>query len=156
MTMSSSQPVPEMTSANAGGSDAAADVQIPSKFVCPLTLELMTDPLMSKYGHHFNRNAILEWLGNGNTTCPLTRKPLMPSNLIPNGNLRLEIRSWQRQNGLEVTCQEKKPDHFESLLINLNDDHNQKKLKTAVLRVRNNVRISISGGGSRRSSSRSS
>ena len=126
-----------------------ADDAVPTKFVCPLTLELMTDPLMSKYGHNFSRDAILEWLGTGNDTCPLTRKPLAPSNLIPNASLRLEIRSWQRDNGLEVTCTEKKPDVHQKLVLTVMDE-SSKKQKTRVCRFRSSIRSAV-GGTSRAS-----
>mmetsp|Transcript_9157 Transcript_9157/g.16393 ORF Transcript_9157/g.16393 Transcript_9157/m.16393 type:complete len:159 (+) Transcript_9157:47-523(+) len=79
-------------------------VQIPSEYVCPLTLEVFRDPLMSKYGHNFERKAILEWLGEGNQECPLTRNPLSPSMLIPNAALRLKVRSWQEENNLKIQC----------------------------------------------------
>ena len=77
---------------------------IPSDLVCPLTLEIFTDPLTSKYGHSFEREAILEWIATHNQVCPLTRKPLSPSMLFPNAKLRLKIRSWQQENEVEVSC----------------------------------------------------
>lgn len=57
---------------------------------------------MSKYGHSFERRAILEWLAEGNTSCPITRKTLKPSMLFPNAALRLRVRSWQRENDLNA------------------------------------------------------
>lgn len=84
-----------------------ASTVIPSLFVCPLTLGVMTDPLISKYGHTFERAAILEWLSQGtDASCPITRQPLSPSMLIPNVPLRVQIRSWQHAQGIEVTCLE--------------------------------------------------
>ena len=74
------------------------DESIPENFVCPLTLELMTDPLVSKHGHSFERTAVLKWLEKGNTTCPITRQPLTMSMLIPNVSLRLRIRAWKSAN----------------------------------------------------------
>jgi hypothetical protein len=79
-------------------------VVAPCEFVCPLTMEVFTDPLLSKYGHNFERNAILEWLAQGNAGCPITRQTLTPSMLFPNVSLRLMVRSWQRENNLEVSC----------------------------------------------------
>lgn len=77
---------------------------VPIDFVCPLTLEVFTDPLMSKYGHNFERQAILEWLAQGSTGCPITRQPLTPSMLFPNASLRVRVRSWQRESNLPVSC----------------------------------------------------
>lgn len=71
------------------------DLPPPSNFVCPLTLEVMRDPVVSRYGLSFERAAILEWLAAGHETCPLTRQPLRMSGLISNQTLRLQIRMWQ-------------------------------------------------------------
>jgi hypothetical protein len=79
----------------------------PPAYLCPLTLEVMSDPLISKYGHSYERDAIMEWLAQGNAACPLTRNPLSPSMLIPNISLRLYIRSWQRKHGMTITAYEK-------------------------------------------------
>ena len=85
-------------------SDSQKLTDVPSDLVCPLTLEVFTDPLASKYGHNFEREAIMEWLATHNQVCPLTRQPLSPSMLFPNAKLRLKIRSWQQENALEVSC----------------------------------------------------
>ena len=74
-----------------------ASSEIPDRFVCPLTLELMKQPLYSKYGHSFERKAILQWLST-NDTCPVTRKPLSPSLLIPNNQLKSQIANWSANN----------------------------------------------------------
>ena len=74
------------------------DVEIPDTFVCPLTMDLMRDPLYSKYGHHFERNAILQWLAKENT-CPITRQPLFPSMLIPDNSLQVKMKAWKIARG---------------------------------------------------------
>lgn len=72
------------------------DCCIPDDFICPLTLEMMEDPLMTRSGLNFEREVILKWLNQGNSTCPLTRTPLSPSMLVPNAALRNRIRQWQK------------------------------------------------------------
>lgn len=79
--------------------DSSFDV--PDHFVCPLTLQMMKDPLCSKYGHNFERSSILDWL-DSNDTCPITRQPLSPSMLIPNHSLRLRINAWQSANEVDL------------------------------------------------------
>ena len=75
----------------------------PSNFICPLTLEIMSDPLMTCKNHlNFERSAIVEWLNRGNTTCPLTREPLSYGKLVPNAALRLQIEQWKRDHGIPV------------------------------------------------------
>jgi U-box domain len=72
---------------------------VPAEYICPITLELMEFPLASKYGHNFERAAIVEWIGSGET-CPITRKQLKISDLIHNRALLAEIRSWRQANGI--------------------------------------------------------
>ena len=48
---------------------------IPSQFKCPITMEIMSDPVSGNEGEVFERSAIVEWLLNNNTS-PITRNPL--------------------------------------------------------------------------------
>lgn len=48
---------------------------------------------MTRDGHNFERQAILEWIYQ-HGTCPLTRRPLKSSQLIPNHALENKISSW--------------------------------------------------------------
>ena len=75
---------------------------IPDQFICPLTLDVMEDPLITREGKNFERQAIVEWLNQGNNTCPLTRQPLSLSKLIPNTTLRMKIVAWKKDNGMQV------------------------------------------------------
>lgn len=77
------------------------DIEIPHEFICPLTMEIFTDPLMNKRGINFERKAIVEWLNRGNDTCPLTREKLSYSSLIPNAKLRLRVELWKQDHGYQ-------------------------------------------------------
>lgn len=50
--------------------------------LCPISQELMTDPVMTPYGHCFQRSCIEAWLGN-HDSCPITGQPLRAEQLIP-------------------------------------------------------------------------
>jgi hypothetical protein len=63
----------------------------------------MKHPVMNKYGINYERRAILEWLNDGNNTCPMTRNPLRPSMLLPNVQLETNVREWLKENGEEVS-----------------------------------------------------
>jgi hypothetical protein len=80
--------------------DSTTEVTPPEHFVCPISFDLMTDPLVSIYGHHYQREAILGWLSQGNSTCPLTRNTLSLGMLVSDSRLQLTIASWMLQNGL--------------------------------------------------------
>jgi U-box domain len=78
--------------------DELLEVSIPSQFICPLTLDIMKDPLVSRHGQSYEREAIMSWLGAGNTTCPMTRKPLRLVDLISNHRLKTQIECWKEAN----------------------------------------------------------
>jgi hypothetical protein len=80
--------------------------QVPDEFICPLTLSIMVDPVMDAYGHNFEKSAIMAWIYEGNTTCPLTRRKLKPRNLANNTNLKDDIEDWKRKNNnnISVDC----------------------------------------------------
>ena len=78
----------------------SADIEIPEEFLCPISLSVMKEPVMSKDGKNFEKAAILDWLNRGNTECPLTRKLLKPSLLVPNNNLKMAIYTWKKTHGL--------------------------------------------------------
>lgn len=64
----------------------------PSEHHCPITQEVMKDPVVAEDGHSYEREAILKWV-NANHTSPLTRAP-MSSVVHPNQSLRLLIEEW--------------------------------------------------------------
>jgi hypothetical protein len=79
-----------------------SSAQPPSEFVCPLTKKLMKEPMMSRYGNHFERAEIMNWLNKGHTYCPLTGNPLRPSNLVSNKTLQWKINYWAKKHGEEL------------------------------------------------------
>jgi hypothetical protein len=69
----------------------------PPSFACPLTMEVMGDPVMDKCAHNFERKAILEWLNTGHSCCPISRKPLTQADLVPNHTLAERVERWMWQ-----------------------------------------------------------
>ena len=69
--------------------------QSPDDFKCPISLEIMSDPVILSSGHTFDRASIQRWLDAGHRTCPITKLPLPehPS-LIPNHALRSLISNY--------------------------------------------------------------
>ncbi|RWW75779.1 hypothetical protein BHE74_00016182 [Ensete ventricosum] len=71
------------------------EAELPDDFRCPISMEVMTDPVILSSGHTFDRASIQRWLDSGNRTCPLTNLPLPPSpSLIPNHALRSLISNF--------------------------------------------------------------
>ncbi|PNX79532.1 U-box domain-containing protein 26-like [Trifolium pratense] len=69
-------------------------IQIPYHFRCPISLELMRDPVTVSTGQTYDRNSIESWVNTGNTTCPVTRANLTDFTFIPNHTLRRLIQEW--------------------------------------------------------------
>ena len=66
----------------------------PDDFVCPITTEVMSDPVMAADGHAYERSAIQRWLATKSTS-PLTGGALEHPYLTPNHMLRRQIRDWE-------------------------------------------------------------
>jgi U-box domain len=76
-----------------------AAAAVPHEFVCPITHEIMKDPLMRRCGLSYEREAIISWLYDHNNACPITRDRLSPRDLVPNSALRRKISAWLEANG---------------------------------------------------------
>lgn len=64
-------------------------VEIPNEFLCPITLEIMQDPVIASDGHTYERSAILQHISMHAEypRSPLTRDVLQSNILISNNNL---------------------------------------------------------------------
>ncbi|KAJ4843402.1 hypothetical protein Tsubulata_013308 [Turnera subulata] len=74
---------------------------IPVDFLCPISLELMRDPVIVSTGQTYERSYIQRWIDTGNTTCPKTQQKLEHLTLTPNYVLRSLIAQWCTQNNIE-------------------------------------------------------
>lgn len=71
------------------------ELKYPDNFRCPISLEVMSDPVIVASGHTFDRLSIQRWIDSGHHTCPVTKLPLPPhSPLIPNHALRSLIHIY--------------------------------------------------------------
>ncbi|GAB4833026.1 U-box domain-containing protein 44 [Ancistrocladus abbreviatus] len=72
-------------------------------FVCPLTKQVMRDPVTIETGQTFEREAIEKWFEGCNEngrrpTCPVTLKELRSTDLSPSIALRHTIEEWTARN----------------------------------------------------------
>ncbi|KAL1541421.1 E3 ubiquitin-protein ligase PUB23-like [Salvia divinorum] len=71
------------------------EIEIPPYFLCPITLDIMRDPVTLSTGITYDRESIEKWLfTQQNTTCPATKQQLPNLDLTPNTTLRRLIQSW--------------------------------------------------------------
>ncbi|XP_051125426.1 U-box domain-containing protein 8 [Andrographis paniculata] len=69
--------------------------ELPDDFKCPISLEVMADPVILSSGHTFDRASIQRWLDAGHRTCPISKQLLPePLSLIPNHALRSLISNY--------------------------------------------------------------
>tara|TARA_B100001094_G_C18163670_1_gene790774 strand:- start:44 stop:2305 length:2262 start_codon:yes stop_codon:yes gene_type:complete len=69
--------------------ESSIKIQIPPDFYCPISGELMKDPVSDKT-HTYERSEILKWLERERTS-PITRVSLNPGDLKPNPTLKRAI-----------------------------------------------------------------
>lgn len=75
----------------------------PEEFRCPLSREMMRDPVILATGQTYDRPFIQKWLKAGNRTCPLTQQVLSHTMLTPNHLIREMISQWCQSHGIELT-----------------------------------------------------
>jgi hypothetical protein len=72
---------------------------IPLEFICPISKGIMRNPMMSKTGYNFERDAIIDWV-NDHGMCPVTKAPLKKVELVTNHSLKTSIKFWCDNNGV--------------------------------------------------------
>ncbi|GAB2226426.1 hypothetical protein Drorol1_Dr00022233 [Drosera rotundifolia] len=83
--------------------DRRYSVPVPSYFHCPLSLDLMSDPVIVASGQTFDRASIQKWLDCGFTICPKSRQHLSHTNLIPNCTIKVLISNWCQANNIKIS-----------------------------------------------------
>ncbi|MBA0746806.1 hypothetical protein Gogos_009289 [Gossypium gossypioides] len=75
------------------------EIDVPPFFICPISLEIMKDPVTVPTGITYDRESIENWLFSGkNTACPVTKQVIADCELTPNHTLRRLIQSWCMSN----------------------------------------------------------
>ena len=73
-------------------------VDIPLSFLCPITYELMLQPVVLEDGYTYGYDAVIRWLNVGNLRSPSTNSVLRERGgrvvLLQNHNLRSQISDW--------------------------------------------------------------
>lgn len=77
------------------------EIEIPQYFVCPISFQMMKDPVTTVTGITYDRESIEKWLlKSRNCVCPVTNQPLPRSKeyLTPNHTLQRLIKAWSSSN----------------------------------------------------------
>ncbi|KNA03839.1 hypothetical protein SOVF_205300 [Spinacia oleracea] len=78
-------------------------IETPQEFLCPITLEIMTDPVIVATGQTYERESIRKWLDSSHRTCPKSGQVLEHISLAPNYALKNLIIQWCEKNKIQVT-----------------------------------------------------
>ncbi|KAF5188634.1 U-box domain-containing protein [Thalictrum thalictroides] len=70
------------------------EITIPNHFRCPISLDLMKDPVTLSTGITYDRESIEKWVEDGNQICPVTKQVLTSVDQIPNHTIRRMIQDW--------------------------------------------------------------
>lgn len=80
----------ELTEPGAAAEERRRSSALKQDLRCPITLEVMHDPVIAGDGHSYERDAIERWLATHRTS-PLTGRIMPSTSLIPNHRLRTLI-----------------------------------------------------------------
>ncbi|GMH25827.1 hypothetical protein Nepgr_027670 [Nepenthes gracilis] len=75
----------------------------PERFRCPLSKQLMRDPVIIATGQTYDRHFIQGWLKAGNRTCPVTQQVLSHTLLTPNTLVMEMISEWYENRGIKFS-----------------------------------------------------
>ncbi|XP_072468218.1 WD repeat, SAM and U-box domain-containing protein 1 isoform X4 [Notamacropus eugenii] len=67
---------------------------IPDEFLCPITRELMKEPVIASDGYSYEKEAIESWISKKKRTSPMTNLVLPSLVLTPNRTLKMAIDRW--------------------------------------------------------------
>jgi hypothetical protein len=95
--------VGELSSSGRGGCSSSP----PDEFRCPISLDLMSDPVIVASGHTYDRASITRWIDAGNQTCFKSGQKLSHLSLIPNYALRSLISQWCEDHHIPFDKQDK-------------------------------------------------
>ncbi|XP_061368165.1 U-box domain-containing protein 9-like [Gastrolobium bilobum] len=120
-------------------------VTCPDEFKCPLSMDLMRDPVIVASGQTYDKPFIQKWLNAGNRTCPQTHQVLSHTVLTPNHLIREMIEKWSKNQGTELSntdhyineegINEADSDHFLCLLKKMSSALSDQKAAAKELRL---------------------
>jgi hypothetical protein len=67
-------------------------VEIPNDFLCPITKDLMENPVIAVDTHSYEKEAIIRWLETGRMISPMTGAKLRDRVIIENTTLKKAIQ----------------------------------------------------------------
>jgi TPR repeat protein len=122
-----------------GEENKLVDELIPKEFFCPITQEIMEDPVIAQDGYTYERSAIQQWFDLGHRNSPKTGARLLRAKLTSNHTMRSLIQDFKVQ--MPVLTRHKVDMHHIEAAIKLREEEIEEILeaeleqKTAALRI---------------------
>ena len=66
----------------------------------------MNQPVTTKYGYNFEKTNLVNWLCKNGNICPISYQPLEMRQVVPNITLRMELRKFLSENGIDIDDEE--------------------------------------------------
>ena len=85
--------------------------------ICPITQQIIQDPVKSPSGIYYERSAILKWLEK-NHNDPMTRKHLTNDMLIEDEEYNIKLRNFKKEHGIPLYEDDDKEDDLDQFLAN--------------------------------------
>jgi Mg-chelatase subunit ChlD len=126
-------------------------VTAPQGYICPITCDLMVNPVIDPDGNSYEKVAITEWL-KSSTLSPITRKPLDVSKLVPNRALQEAIEAFKTSNphfGLPVGMLPSAPSSDSSGATSNSTGPTDDTLAVCVMRNAESIHVAIKAAAER-------
>ncbi|CAL9058884.1 U-box domain-containing protein 9-like [Musa acuminata AAA Group] len=108
---------PRSPLANQRRTDERMDsASVPEHFRCPISSELMKDPVVLASGQTYDRPFIQEWLNSGNRTCPQSHQILPNTILTPNHLVHRMISQWCIEHDVSLPPLDNEQDEDKGLI----------------------------------------
>lgn len=104
----------------------------PEELRCPISLQLMYDPVIIASGQTYERVCIEKWFSDGHNTCPKTQQQLPHLSLTPNYCVKGLVASWCEINRIPVpdSPPESLDLNYWRLVLSESDSANSKSLES--------------------------
>ncbi|KAL2317108.1 hypothetical protein Fmac_030984 [Flemingia macrophylla] len=103
-------------------SSQSMTTNVPDEFRCPISLDLMRDPVIVSSGHTYDRTSIAQWINSGHHSCPKSGQRLIHTALIPNYALKSLIHQWCYENNVPVNETNTEGNNNNNSKKNLNEE----------------------------------
>ncbi len=112
------------------------ETEIPNEYICPISMDIMSDPVICEDGYTYDRECIT--LINGNLS-PMTRQRINKHNLLPNRALKEAIERFKRTNNIPTITEERRRELIENIMRINREELTRNARDELVFQIRNEI-----------------